>query len=116
MFYQSVPKLQQSTTQMQGRLSMPIELGASAGGWHLEGSHALTLKPTRDGVMRVVRGRVWATLSGPHGNHPDDSGDVVLVKGEALRVPSHQRLVIEPWQRCATDPVYFSWEPLGASV
>ena len=95
---------------------MPIELGAHAGGWHLEGSHALTLKPTRAGVMRVVRGRVWATLSGPHGNHPDDSGDVVLLNGQALTVPSHQRLVIEPWQRCATDPVYFSWEPLGASA
>lgn len=116
MFYQSVPKLQQLMAQTQGRSSMPIELGASAGGWRLEGAQALTLKPTRAGVVRVVHGRVWATLSGPHGSRPDDSGDVVLVKGQALAVPLHQRLVIEPWRRCATDPVYFSWEPLGASV
>ena len=97
-------------------MQAPIEVGTSASGWHLAGSQALTLKPTRAGVMRVVSGRVWATLSGPHGGGPDDSGDVVLVKGQALNVPSHQRLVIEPWQRCAADPAYFSWEPLGSAV
>ena len=112
MFYQYVPKLQQSATRTRGHAKATIEVGTSTSGWHLEGSQALTLKSTRAGVMRVVRGRVWATLSGPHGNRPDDSGDKVLVTGQALNVPSHQRLVIEPWKRCAADPVYFSWEPL----
>lgn len=116
MFYQYVPKLQQSTDRKQGVAQASIEVGASASGWHVEGPQALTFKPSRAGVMRVVRGRVWATLSGPHGQRPDDSGDVVLQTGQALHVPSGQRLVIEPWKRCATDPVYFSWEPLPSGV
>jgi hypothetical protein len=116
MFYQSVPKMQQSVEPGRASFQAPIEVGACTGGWQLAGNQALTLKPTRAGVVRVVSGRVWATLSGPHGDHPDDSGDVVLVKGQALDVPPHQRLVLEPWHRCASDPAFFRWEPLVPNV
>lgn len=116
MFFQSVPKMQQSGRPGNVGFQAPIEVGASAGGWHVAGNQALTLKPTRAGLVRVVRGRAWATLSGPHGQNPDDSGDVVLVTGQALEVPPHQRLVIEPWQRCVSDSAYFSWEPLAPII
>lgn len=112
MFYQSVPKLQQWDGAKVAHGQAPVEVGASASGWQLAGHQALTLKPSRAGRMRVVRGRLWVTLNGPHGHHPDDSGDMVLVKGQSLEVPPHQRLVIEPWQVCANEPAYFRWEPL----
>ena len=107
MVYLNVPKTQQSDCAELSPLSL-----ARAGGWVLPPHHALTLRSVEAGVMRVVHGRVWATVDGPHSGPANDLGDLVLQQGEAIEVRSDQRLVIEPWARCSNDPVYFSWEPL----
>lgn len=104
MVYLNVPKTQQS-----GHTDLGLN---SAGGWMLEPHRALTLHSAEAGVMRVVHGRVWATVDGPHSGPANDQGDLVLQQGEAIEVRADQRLVIEPWARCSNDPVYFSWEPL----
>ena len=104
MVYLDVPKTQQSA----GAVFAPLV----AGGWVLAPHHALTLRSAEPGVMRVVHGRVWATVDGPHSGPANDQGDLVLQQGDALHVRADQRLVIEPWARCSNDPVYFSWAPL----
>ena len=48
---------------------------ALPGTWKLARGRALTLRPTTDGVLRIAHGRVWATVEGPHGRTPDDSGE-----------------------------------------
>lgn len=104
MVFQNVPNSQQF------RFSETRPL--TPGGWILAPHSALTLHSAEPGVMRVVRGRVWATVDGPHSGPANDLGDQVLQQGEALQVRADQRLVIEPWARLANEPVYFSWEPL----
>jgi hypothetical protein len=104
MYFQNIHNSQQS--------SLGETLPLTAGGWILEPHSALTLQSAEPGVMRVVRGRVWATVDGPHSGPANDLGDRVLQQGEALQVRADQRLVIEPWARSANEPVYFSWEPL----
>ncbi len=107
MYFQNVQNSQQS--------SFNETLLLTAGGWILEPHSALTLHSPEAGRMRVVRGRVWATVDGPHSGPANDLGDHVLQQGEALQVRADQRLVIEPWARSANEPVYFSWEPLDAT-
>jgi hypothetical protein len=79
--------------------------------WRLDGGAALSLRPSSASLLRVTQGRLWTTFDGPHGGTPDDSGDLVLGPGEALRVPAGQRLVMESWS--AGAPACFTWQPEG---
>lgn len=85
---------------------------ALPGAWKLASGRAITLRPAVDGIVRVAQGRVWATVEGPHGRRPDDSGDHVLEAGRSLFVRAGQAVVLEAWSAgCAS---YFAWEPVLA--
>ena len=87
---------------------------ALPGTWKLARGRAITLRPATHGVLRIGHGRVWATLDGPHGVTPTDSGDHVLEVGRSLWVQAGQRVVIESWNKAGA--AYFSWDPVLAPV
>ena len=83
--------------------------------WKLVPDRAVTLLPDGAGVLRVSRGRVWATLNGPHQGPANDWGDVVLRGGEQLKLLPGQQLVVEVYGEAVNEPAYFSWEPSRAA-
>jgi hypothetical protein len=85
---------------------------ALPGSWKLARGRAITLRPSADGTVRVAHGRVWATVEGPHGCTPGDSGDHILEVGEAMRVRAGQSVVMEAWN--ASGASYFTWDPVPA--
>jgi hypothetical protein len=84
------------------------------GTWKLARGRAVTLRPASDGILRVAHGRVWATVDGPHGEGPRDSGDHVLEVGRSMYVRAGQRVVIETWSRETAS--YFAWDPVLAAA
>ncbi len=87
---------------------------ALPGSWKLARGRAITLRPTRDGIVRVAHGRVWATVEGPHGRTPEDSGDHILELGHSLCVRAGQSVVMEAWN--AHGASYFTWDPVFECV
>lgn len=83
---------------------------ALPGTWKLVRGRAITLRPATDGIVRVAHGRVWATVDGPHGGSPDDSGDHVLEVGRSMYLKAGQRVVLEAWN--ASGASYFAWDPV----
>ena len=88
---------------------------ALPGAWKLAGGRAITLRPATDGIVRVAQGRVWATVDGPHGRRPDDSGDHVLEAGRSLFVRAGQGVVLEAWNAGGAASSCFAWDPVLAS-
>ena len=86
---------------------------ALPGSWKLARGRAVTLRPAADGIVRVAHGRIWATVEGPHGGTPCDSGDHVLEVGRSMVVRAGQRVVLEAWN--ASGASYFGWEPAPAA-
>jgi hypothetical protein len=82
------------------------------GTWKLARGRAITLRPVTDGILRVAHGSVWATIDGPHGGGPTDSGDHVLQVGRSMFVRAGQRVVIESW--APETASYFAWDPVFA--
>jgi hypothetical protein len=89
-------------------------VAALPGTWKLARGRAIMLNPASDGILRVAHGRLWATVEGPHGGTPGDSGDHVLQVGRSMFVKRGQRLVVEAWN--ATGPSWFAWDPVFACV
>ena len=87
---------------------------ALPGTWKLACGRAITLSPVNDGILRIAHGRVWATVDGPHGPAPGDSGDHVLEVGGSMWVRAGQSVVIETWGRVGS--AYFSWDPMLSPV
>jgi len=87
---------------------------ALPGTWKLARGRAITLQPTTPGILRIAHGRVWATVDGPHGRTPWDSGDHVLEVGRSMWVRPGQRVVIESWH--GAHAAYFSWDPVTVPV
>lgn len=85
---------------------------ALPGSWKLARGRAITLRPTSDGIVRITHGRMWATVDGPHGRTPDDSGDHVLQMGRSMYVRAGQRVVLEAWHDHSAS--YFAWDPVFA--
>jgi hypothetical protein len=85
---------------------------ALPGTWKLARGRAITLRPTSDGILRVAHGRIWATVPGPHGHTPTDSGDQVLEVGRSMVLHAGQSVVIEAWNPRGAS--YFAWDPLFA--
>jgi hypothetical protein len=83
---------------------------ALPGTWELAAGRAMTLRPREPGVLRVARGRVWATCDGPHAGPLNDLGDRILHAGDALRLPAGQRWVLEAWR--GESAARFDWDPL----
>lgn len=84
---------------------------ALPGAWKLARGRAVTLHPRTDGIVRVAHGRVWATVEGPHGRTPTDSGDHVLQVGRSMYVKAGQRVVLEAWN--ASGASCFAWDPVS---
>jgi hypothetical protein len=80
------------------------------GTWKLARGRAVTLRPVTDGILRIAHGQVWATVDGPHGGGPTDSGDHVLEVGRSMYVRAGQRVVIESWSPATAS--YFAWDPV----
>ena len=57
---------------------------AVSGCWSLMPGQAISLMPREAGVLRIARGRVWATVDGPPSGHGNESGDHVLLAGQRL--------------------------------
>ena len=96
------------TSAFAASLSPAAATPALPGTWKLQKGRALTLQPRTNGILRIAHGRVWATVDGPHGATPTDSGDHILEVGRSMWVRPGQRVVIEAWN--ATS--YFSWDPV----
>jgi len=96
------------------RILASAPAAALPGTWKLARGRAVTLRPATDGILRIAHGRVWATVDGPHGRAPDDSGDHVLQAGRSMYVRAGQRVVIEPWN--ASGASYFAWDPVYATA
>ncbi|MBC5784673.1 DUF2917 domain-containing protein [Ramlibacter sp. USB13] len=96
------------------RLLASAPTSALPGTWKLARGRAITLRPATDGIVRVAHGRVWATVDGPHGVTPDDSGDHVLEVGRSMYVKAGQRVVLEAWNQAGAS--YFAWDPVLATV
>ena len=96
------------------RLLASAPATALPGTWKLARGRAVTLRPVTDGILRIAHGRVWATVEGPHGHTPCDSGDHVLQAGRSMYVRAGQRVVIEAWN--ASGASYFAWDPVHATA
>jgi hypothetical protein len=83
---------------------------ALPGTWKLAKGRAITLQPRTNGILRIAHGRVWATVDGPHGGTPTDSGDHILEVGRSMWVRPGQKVVIEAWNGKGAS--YFSWDPV----
>jgi len=94
-------------TKLALRESQQSEL-PPAGSWKLEPGRALTLHPSEAGELRVSRGRLWATLDGPHAGPLLGLGDLFVDAGTPLRLRAGQRVVIEPADHDA--PAFFTWD------
>ncbi|GAC1527993.1 MAG: hypothetical protein NVS2B4_05710 [Ramlibacter sp.] len=78
-----------------------------SGTWRLEAGRAMTLHPVQAGELRVARGRLWATLDGPHCGPALGLGDLVVEPGNRLHLRAGQRLVIESAN--SREAVDFAW-------
>ena len=83
------------------------------GTWKLQRGRAVTLRPLTDGILRIAHGQVWATVDGPHGAGPSDSGDHVLEVGRSMYVRAGQSVVLEAWNPAGAS--YFAWDPVFAT-
>ena len=83
------PSVLQSQQSVQSIAATGKDAGsvAAIGMWAMEPQEVLSLSPRTASVFRVTRGRIWATLSGPHSGPANAWGDVFLVPGQALHVP-----------------------------
>jgi hypothetical protein len=97
------------TDRTQSTLSAALA-STLPGTWKLPRGRAITLRPSTDGILRVARGRLWATRNGPHGQTPDDAGDHMLEAGRSMFVRAGERVVIESWMPGSAS--YFAWDPV----
>lgn len=89
---------------------------AVSGCWKLGDGRALTLRPTRPGVLRIAHGRVWITLDQAQRDDGVRGGDHVLGAGDSLQLLPGQALVMESWNAAQNSAAYFSWDPLPATA
>ena len=107
------PSVLQSQQSVQSVAATGKDAGsvAAIGMWAMEPQEVLSLSPRTASVFRVTRGRIWATLSGPHSGPANAWGDVFLVPGQALHVPAGQRLVLESLAGRGEAAACFDWVP-----
>ena len=82
----------------ESTLSRLAREAAARGLWTLAPARALTLRPRRDGVLRIARGAAWATRGGPHAGTAEGGpeGDLLLAPGARLALRAGDTLVLEP--------------------
>lgn len=86
----------------------------TAGPWRLSPGRALSVRSARTGLLRVVRGGVWATFDGPHPGPGNDRGDYVLEAGQMIMLRPGERLVLEP--AGTTQEAQIEWRPVADAV
>lgn len=86
-----------------------------SGCWKLGEGRALTLQPSRPGVLRIAHGMVWVTFDNAHWDDGVRGGDHFLGAGDTLKLLPGQSLVMESWNAAQNTAAYFSWDPLPAS-
>lgn len=94
----------------------PLAVPASTPvGWKLTRGEPLSLLPRQDSVLYILRGRVWATVDGPHAGPANASGDIVLQAGQRLGIRAGRHLVLESLDDV---PARFDWAaaPVPQSV
>jgi len=89
---------------------------AVSGCWKLGDGRALTLRPTRSGVLRITHGLVWITFDHAQRDDGVRGGDHFLGAGDSLQLLSGQALVMESWNAAQNTAAYFSWDPLPATA
>lgn len=86
------------------------------GAWRLHPGHAMGLCPRKAAVLRVYCGRLWVTLDGPHGRHPNDAGDRFMSPGDVLFVAAGVRAVLESMtEQGSIAPAHFDWGDQAAA-
>lgn len=95
--------MQSATESTSALLSSPSAL---TGNWKLEAGRAITLVPPRGGELRILSGRAWVTLDGPHAHR---EGDLFLEAGQSLLLVAGQRAVVEPWGGAGDPALGFDW-------
>jgi hypothetical protein len=108
----AAPRRTAMTARAITQLLQSAPATALPGTWKLARGRAITLRPTTDGILRIAHGRVWATVDGPHGHTPTDSGDHLLEVGRSMYLRAGQHVVIEAWNRSGAS--YFAWDPVFA--
>lgn len=89
---------------------------AVSGCWKLGDGRALTLRPTRPGVLRIAHGRVWITFDQAQRDDGVRGGDHFLGAGDSLQLLPGQALVMESWDAAQNTAAYFGWDPLPATA
>lgn len=89
---------------------------AVSGCWKLGDGRALTLRPTRPGVLRIAHGQVWITFDQAQRDDGVRGGDHFLGAGDSLQLLPGQALVMESWDAAQNTAAYFSWDPLPATA
>jgi hypothetical protein len=89
---------------------------ALSGCWKLGTGRAVTLRPSKAGVLRIAHGQVWLTFNNAHEDDGVRGGDHFLGAGEELKLLPGQTLVLESWHAASASPAYFSWDPLPAAA
>ena len=80
---------------------------------------AVTLRAKQLSVLRIVRGRVWATLTDAGCYSRVLAGDHFLSRGQSLTLLPGQELVMESFNASAssaTATAHFNWETLGLAA
>ena len=80
---------------------------------------AVTLRAKQLSVLRIVRGRVWATLTDAGCYSRVLAGDHFLSRGQSLTLLPGQELVMESFNgsaSSATATAHFNWETLGLAA
>ena len=80
---------------------------------------AVTLRAKQLSVLRIVRGRVWATLTDAGCYSRVLAGDHFLSRGQSLTLLPGQELVMESFNASAssaTATAHFNWETLGVAA
>jgi hypothetical protein len=72
---------------------------------------ALTFCATQPSLLRVTRGRLWATRDAAG---DQSSEDLVLGEGASVRMARGERVVLESWSTGQADAAWFSCEPAAS--
>ncbi len=92
----------------------PASAGELAAYWRLGAGRAATLRVREPGVLRIKRGRVWATFENAQQDVRVRAGDHFLARGESLDLLPGQTVVIESLGSKPSAAALFSWDPAGA--
>jgi hypothetical protein len=102
------------STLQDSQHALEAQLLSANAPWQLDKGCAVTLRPRVAGVLRVMRGRAWATIDVSRYSPMADAGDHFVAPGHDLPLRAGQRVVLESWPVAGESSVSLVWEPLTA--